>query len=109
MYFPFRSPTKAGGMFSGMKTQMSGWLGNAAIPTMPSMPGMPAMPAMPSMPSIPGLRKGTPAAAASGEDGGIANDGLAASPTGGAAASNADALGIDEDDRSRYIRYGPSA
>lgn len=95
-------------MFSGMKTQMTGWLGNAAIPTMPSMPGMPAMPAMPSMPSIPGLRKGTPAAAASGEDGGITNDALAASPTTGGAA-NADALGIDEDDRSRYIRYGPSA
>lgn len=91
-------------MFSNVKSQMSGWLGNAAIPTMPSMPAMPAMPAMPSMPSIPGLRKG---AAAAATDEGIANEGLAMSPD--KAAGGSEKLpggGDDDEDRSRYIRYG---
>lgn len=86
------SPTKAGGMFSNVKSQMSGWLGNAAIPTMPSMP------AMPSMPSIPGLRKGTTT------DEGATNEALAVSENAGDIGT---AGAVDEEDRSRYIRYGP--
>ena len=91
-------------MFSNVQSKMTGWLGNAAIPSMPAMPAMPnmpAMPAMPSMPSIPGLRK----APAAGEEG-IANEGLATSPAGGEAPAGTDA-GADDEDRSRYIRYGP--
>lgn len=104
---PFsRSPTKAGGMFSGMKTQMSGWLGNAAIPTMPSMPAMPAMPAIPSMPTIPGLRKAGPAAGEASDAAAAAADEAALQTDGLDAAGGA---GADDEDRSRYIRYGPSA
>lgn len=99
MFLTICSPTKTGGMFSNVKSQMSGWLGNAAIPTMPSMPAMPAMPAMPSMPSIPGLRKGTPST-----DEGAINEALAVSENVGDA-GNVGA--VDEEDRSRYIRYGP--
>lgn len=84
-------------MFSNVKSQMSGWLGNAAIPTMPSMP---AMPAMPSMPSIPGLRKGT-----TSTDEGATNEALAVSSENVGDAGNVGA--VDEEDRSRYIRYGP--
>lgn len=67
------------------------------------MPAMPAMPAMPSMPSIPGLRKGAGGAAEEG----IANEGLATSPD--KAAGSGEKLGadIDDEDRSRYNRYGP--
>lgn len=83
---------------------MSGWLGNASIPSMPSMP---AMPAMPSMPSIPGLRKTN-----TGEGGeGLTNEGLATSPDHQNSANIGEHSGqertIDDDDRSRYIRYGP--
>lgn len=81
-------------MFSNVKSQMSGWLGNAAIPTMPSMP---AMPAMPSMPSIPGLRKGTTTT-----DDGAINEVIQENAVD---AGNVGA--VDEEDRSRYIRYGP--
>lgn len=66
---------------------------------------MPAMPAMPSIPSIPGLRKTQNAA--DGGEGGVANEGLATSPdkeqhiaAGGSGAEH-------DEDRSRYIRYGP--
>uniref|UniRef100_A0A6B2EH72 Putative synapse-associated protein n=1 Tax=Phlebotomus kandelakii TaxID=1109342 RepID=A0A6B2EH72_9DIPT len=46
-----QSPTKAGGgMFSNVKSQMTGWLGNASIPSMPTV-------SMPSMPTIPGFSK----------------------------------------------------
>lgn len=62
---------------------------------MPSMPSMPSMPAMPSIPNIPGLRKG-----AEGEPGA---EGEAAAAAGTA---NAAAAG-EEDDKSRYLRYGP--
>jgi hypothetical protein len=53
------------------------------------------------MPSIPGLRKGNAA-----EDGGIANEALATSPEKEQTAVAAEAGDKDEDDRSRYIRYG---
>lgn len=53
-------------MLSNVKSQMSGWLGSASIPSMPAMPAMPSMPAMPAMPSIPGLRKGGDDQAADG-------------------------------------------
>lgn len=85
-------------MFSNVKSQMTGWLGNAAIPTMPSMPAMPAMPAMPSMPSIPGLRKGNTTT-----DEGATNEALAVSSENAGEAAGA----VDDEDRSRYIRYGP--
>ncbi|XP_058449968.1 synapse-associated protein of 47 kDa isoform X3 [Malaya genurostris] len=98
-----RSPTKSG-VFSGVSSKVTGWLGNASIPSMPAMPSMPtvsmpAMPAMPSMPSIPGLRKGNQ----TDENGGITNEGLATSPekTNQGIAGSTDAA--DEDDRSRYI------
>ncbi|XP_058821815.1 synapse-associated protein of 47 kDa isoform X3 [Topomyia yanbarensis] len=98
-----RSPTKSG-VFSGVSSKVTGWLGNASMPSMPAMPSMPtvsmpAMPAMPSMPSIPGLRKGNQ----TDENGGIANEGLATSPekTNQGIAGSTDAA--DEDDRSRYI------
>lgn len=84
---------------------MGGWLSNASMPSIPV--NMPSMPAMPSMPSIPGLRKTTNAA--DGGEGGVANDGLATSPdkdhqhieAGGSAERG------EDEDRSRYIRYGP--
>ncbi|XP_058821816.1 synapse-associated protein of 47 kDa isoform X4 [Topomyia yanbarensis] len=95
-----RSPTKSG-VFSGVSSKVTGWLGNASMPSMPAMPSMPtvsmpAMPAMPSMPSIPGLRKGNQ----TDENGGIANEGLATSPekTNQGIAGSTDAA--DEDDRS---------
>lgn len=92
-------------MFSNVKSQMTGWLGNASIPSMPGMPSMPAMPAMPSMSSIPGLRKG--ATAAAGEEG-IANEGLDTTVDQTAVAATVPGTEADiEDDRSRYIRYGP--
>lgn len=59
---------------------------------------MPAMPAMPSIPSIPGLRKGAGADGAEGAEGAVAGEG-------GAAASGA-VSGGEDDDKSRYIRYG---
>lgn len=94
-----KSPTK-GGVFSGVSSKVTGWLGNASIPSMPSMPtvSMPAMPAMPSIPSIPGLRKGT-----QDENGGITNEGLVTSPekANQGIAGSTDAA--DEEDRSRYI------
>lgn len=68
-------------------------LGNAAIPTMPSMPAMPAMPSM----SIPGLRKGTTTT-----DEGATNEAIQEN-----AGDAANAGAVDEEDRSRYIRYGP--
>lgn len=97
-----KSPTKSG-VFSGVSSKVTGWLGNASMPSMPAMPSMPtvsmpAIPAMPSMPSIPGLRKG-----AQDENGGITNEGLATSPekTNQGIAGATDAA--DEEDRSRYI------
>ncbi|XP_055549012.1 synapse-associated protein of 47 kDa isoform X2 [Wyeomyia smithii] len=104
-----KSPTKSG-VFSGVSSKVTGWLGNASMPSMPAMPSMPtvsmpAMPAMPSMPSIPGLRKGNQA----DENGGITNEGLATSPDkmnqGTAGMTDA----TDEEDRSRYIRQQESA
>lgn len=98
-----KSPTK-GGVFSGVSSKVTGWLGNASIPSMPAMPSMPtvsmpAMPAMPSIPSIPGLRKGN----ATDENGGVTNEGLVTSPekTNQGIAGSTDAA--DEEDRSRYI------
>lgn len=98
-----KSPTKSG-VFSGVSSKVTGWLGNASMPSMPAMPSMPtvsmpAMPAMPSMPSIPGLRKGNQ----TDENGGIANEGLVTSPdkTNQGTAGMTDAT--DEEDRSRYI------
>lgn len=76
------SPTKAGSkldMFTNVKSQMTGWLGS----------GIP----------IPGLRK-TEAAA---EEAGVAAEAdEAAQPE----ASSGQDLAKDEDDNSRYIRYG---
>lgn len=98
-----KSPTK-GGVFSGVSSKVTGWLGNASIPSMPAMPSMPtvsmpAMPAMPSIPSIPGLRKGN----ATDENGGVTNEGLVTSPekANQGIAGSTDAA--DEEDRSRYI------
>ncbi|XP_055607569.1 synapse-associated protein of 47 kDa isoform X3 [Uranotaenia lowii] len=96
-----KSPTKAG-VFSGVSSKVTGWLGNASMPSMPAMPSMPtvsmpAMPAMPSMPSIPGLRKANP-----DENGGIVNEGLVTSPektTNQGIAGTTDAA--DDEDRSR--------
>jgi len=59
---------------------------------------MPAMPAMPSIPSIPGLRKAGGAEGAEGAEGAAAGEG-------GVAASGA-VSGGEDDDKSRYIRYG---
>lgn len=76
------SPTKAGSrldMFTNVKSQMTGWLGS----------GIP----------IPGLRKG-------GEADAPPADGVEAQPEPEPAAVPA-ADGVkDEDDNSRYIRYG---
>lgn len=95
-------------MFSNVKSQMTGWLGNAAIPSMPAMPAMPTMPgmpAMPAMPSIPGLRKSNASAAATAEEGQV-NDALATDNL-GAGGELAHDAGAEDEDRSRYIRYGP--
>lgn len=83
--------------YSGWLGSAKGWLGNASIPSMPAMamPSMPSMPAMPSIPSIPGLRK---SGAADGAEGG---EGAADAAAAGAVS------GGDDDDKSRYIRYGP--
>lgn len=67
------------------------------MPAMPNIPAMPAMPAMPSIPTIPGLKKHTNEA-----DGAV--DALANENVGAAAPTGAD----DDEDRSRYIRYGPA-
>lgn len=56
------------------------------------------MPAMPSIPSIPGLRKAGGAEGAEGAEGAAAGEG-------GAAGSGA-VSGGEDDDKSRYIRYG---
>lgn len=91
--FPIFSPTKVGGLFSGVKSQMSGWLPTVSMPTM-------SMPTMPAMPSIPGLRKhqeeGAPlseeeaaAAAAAAAEAQVAEDAAAAG-------------GGDDEDKSRY-------
>lgn len=82
-------------MFSNVKHQVSGWL--PSMPAMPNIPAMPAMPAMPSIPTIPGLKKHTNEA-----DGAV--DALANENVGAAAPTGAD----DDEDRSRYIRYGPA-
>lgn len=81
-----------------------GWLGSASIPSMPAMPSMPsipsmpAMPSMPSMPSIPGLRKGN-------EEMGAGDETIAASENLSSAATVGVAnLGVDDEDKSRYIR-----
>lgn len=67
------------------------------MPSMPAMamPSMPSMPAMPSIPSIPGLRKSGAADGAEGAEG-AADVSAAGAVSGG-----------DDDDKSRYIRYGP--
>uniref|UniRef100_A0A2M4BKT4 Putative synapse-associated protein n=1 Tax=Anopheles marajoara TaxID=58244 RepID=A0A2M4BKT4_9DIPT len=95
-----KSPTK-GGVFSGVSSKVTGWLGNASIPSMPTIPtvSMPAMPAMPSMPSIPGLRK----ANQTDENGGIANEGLVTSPEKASQGISGSTDAADEEDRSRYI------
>lgn len=97
-------------MFSGVSSKMTGWLSNApSIPSMPAMPNI-SMPSMPtvSMPSIPGLRKTH--TTDEGAGGGLVNEGLAATPEGqglqGGDQQAAAAGSNDEDDRSRYIRYG---
>lgn len=87
-----RSPTKAaGGMFSNVKSSMTGWLGNVPNVSMPAMPSV-SMPTV-SMPSIPGLRKNqaTDEAAAGGEEGAQADAAIEAQP----AHTN------EDDDRSR--------
>lgn len=88
-----RSPTKAaaGGMFSNVKSSMTGWLGNVPNVSMPAMPSV-SMPTV-SMPSIPGLRKNTATdeAAAGGEEGAQADSAIEAQP----AHTN------EDDDRSR--------
>uniref|UniRef100_A0A1A9WJI3 BSD domain-containing protein n=1 Tax=Glossina brevipalpis TaxID=37001 RepID=A0A1A9WJI3_9MUSC len=88
---------------TGWLGSAKGWLGSASIPSMPAMPSMPsipsmpAMPSMPSMPSIPGLRKGN-------EEMGAADETIAASenlpPVATGGATN---LGVDDEDKSRYI------
>ncbi|XP_049533561.1 synapse-associated protein of 47 kDa isoform X2 [Anopheles darlingi] len=95
-----KSPTK-GGVFSGVSSKVTGWLGNASIPSMPTIPtvSMPAMPAMPSMPSIPGLRKTNQ----TDENGGIANEGLVTSPEKASQGISGSTDAADEEDRSRYI------
>lgn len=71
------------------------------MPAMPAMPSMPSMPAMPSIPNIPGLRKG-------GAEGELGMEGeAAAAAAAGGVANPAAAVGGEEDDKSRYIRYGP--
>ncbi|XP_065073842.1 synapse-associated protein of 47 kDa isoform X3 [Ochlerotatus camptorhynchus] len=97
-----KSPTKSG-VFSGVSSKVTGWLGNASMPSMPAMPSMPtvsmpAMPAMPSMPSIPGLRKPN-----QDENGGITNEGLTASPENANQGIAGSTDAADEEDRSRYI------
>lgn len=82
-------------MFSNVKHQVSGWL--PSMPAMPNIPAMPNMPAMPSIPTIPGLKKHSNEA-----EGAV--DALANENAGAAAATGAD----DDEDRSRYIRYGPA-
>ncbi|EGK97042.1 AGAP004273-PC [Anopheles gambiae str. PEST] len=90
-------PTK-GGVFSGVSSKVTGWLGNASIPSMPAIPtvSMPAMPAMPSMPSIPGLRK----ANQTDENGGITNEGLVTSPEKASQGIAGSTDAADEEDRS---------
>ncbi|XP_050087236.1 synapse-associated protein of 47 kDa isoform X5 [Anopheles aquasalis] len=92
-----KSPTK-GGVFSGVSSKVTGWLGNASIPSMPTIPtvSMPAMPAMPSMPSIPGLRKTNQ----TDENGGIANEGLVTSPEKASQGISGSTDAADEEDRS---------
>lgn len=97
-----KSPTKSG-VFSGVSSKVTGWLGNASMPSMPAMPSMPtvsmpAMPAMPSMPSIPGLRKPN-----QDENGGITNEGLTTSPENANQGIAGSTDAADEEDRSRYI------
>lgn len=86
--------------FSGWLGSAKGWLGSASIPSMPAMPSMPtmampSMPNMPSIPSIPGLRKG----GEEGADGAVVPG--AENPAAGVA-------GGEDDDKSRYLRYGPT-
>lgn len=74
------------------------------MPAMPAMPNI-SMPAMPSIPSvsIPGLRK----TQTQDESAGVANEALTTSTEGGVQPTErTGADGGDEDDRSRYIRYG---
>lgn len=96
LFISISRAAKAGGVFSGVSSKVGGWLSNA-----PSMPTMPAMPniSMPSV-SIPGLRK----TQTQDESAGVANDGLNASTEGVQPTERTE--GGDEDDRSRYIRYG---
>lgn len=93
----FNSPTKTTGMFSNVKHQVSGWL--------PSMPAMPAMPSMPHIPNIPGLKKSAGGEGAEGAVDALASENAEIDAATGLAAGAAD----DDEDRSRYIRYGPSA
>uniref|UniRef100_A0A182SKY3 Uncharacterized protein n=1 Tax=Anopheles maculatus TaxID=74869 RepID=A0A182SKY3_9DIPT len=78
-------------------SKVTGWLGNASIPSMPAIPtvSMPAMPAMPSMPSIPGLRK----ANQTDENGGITNEGLVTSPEKASQGIAGSTDAADEEDR----------
>ncbi|XP_055706413.1 synapse-associated protein of 47 kDa isoform X2 [Phlebotomus papatasi] len=90
-----QSPTKAGGgMFSNVKSQMTGWLGNASIPSMPTV-------SMPSMPTIPGFSKKN----AESEEGAAAEvTGEATKEAeGGAVAEATEAAAVDDEDKSRYI------
>ncbi|XP_055693394.1 synapse-associated protein of 47 kDa isoform X2 [Lutzomyia longipalpis] len=91
-----QSPTKAGGgMFSNVKSQMTGWLGNASMPSMPTV----SMPSV-SIPTIPGFSKknaeteegAAPADAAAGE---VAKD-----TEGGTAAEATEATAADDEDKS---------
>ncbi|XP_059609092.1 synapse-associated protein of 47 kDa isoform X2 [Phlebotomus argentipes] len=93
-----QSPTKAGGMFSNVKSQMTGWLGNASMPSMPAMPTV----SMPSMPTIPGFSK----KAAESEEGGVAVEvsaDAAVEAEARAAAEASEAAAADDEDKSRYI------
>lgn len=85
----FLSPTKTSGsrleMFTNVKSQMTGWLGNA---------------------SIPGLRKGDDQQQGAGDQQQPAN--TADQQQSATATEKADTGVKDEDDNSRYkIRYGP--
>lgn len=87
------SPTKVGGLFSGVKSQVSGWLPTVSMPTM-------SMPTMPAMPSIPGLRKHQ-------EDGAAIPEEEAVAAQEASAGADDGATGADDEDKSRYhgVRY----
>uniref|UniRef100_A0A1L8DFU3 Putative domain in transcription factors and synapse-associated protein n=1 Tax=Nyssomyia neivai TaxID=330878 RepID=A0A1L8DFU3_9DIPT len=91
-----QSPTKAGGgMFSNVKSQMTGWLGNASIPSMPTV-------SMPSIPTIPGFSKKN----AESEEGAALDAAANDAPKdteGGIAAEVTETATADDEDKSRYI------